>query len=194
MEVQRCLCTLQAELGSHVHGGRKVWYVCLDPDSQEDPSQPPGLTGTPAHWHCCGQWGRGGRWRELPWQRCRARSCGRAAALIPRPLAIREQSSSLEILPSQRQLPPDNDGLATLCLPVLPARASSPRPGLPPPAWELGPQRGSLSSAGRKGGGVPPQSRPVEAPQSSSSRGAGCEWQRLPCLFFQKTLQKKKPA
>ena len=81
-----------------------------------------------------------------------------------------------------------------LCLPVLSASASSPRPGLPPPAWELGPQRGSLSSAGPKGVGCPPQSRPVEAPQSSSSRGAGCEWQRLPCLFVAENTTEEKAS
>ena len=147
---------MQAELRSHVHGSRQAWCACLDPGSRGDPSQPPGLTGTPAHWHCCGQWGRGRRWRELPWQRCRAHSCGRAAALIPRPLAIRERSSSLEVLPSQRQLPPDNDGLATLCLPVLPARASSPRPG-PHQPGNSAPSVGLCPVRVGRGVGCPPE-------------------------------------
>ena len=100
--------------------------------------------------------GRGRRWRELPWQRCRAHSCGRAAALIPRPLAIRERSSSLEVLPSQRQLPPDNDGLATLCLPVLPARASSPRPG-PHQPGNSAPSVGLCPVRVGRGVGCPPE-------------------------------------
>ena len=135
--------------------GQTGWVRLSGP--QLSGEQPPGLTGSPAHGHCGGSPGRGGRWRELPWQWGQARSCGRAAALIPRPPAIRERSSSLEVLPSQRQLPPDNDGLATLCLPVLSAGASSPRPGLPPPAWELGPQLVSVQCWSEGGWGAPPE-------------------------------------
>lgn len=81
-----------------------------------------------------------------------AHSCGRAAALIPRPPAIRERSSSLEVLPSQLQLPPDNDGLgpaadpqshAALPSPMISSahpQSSAPDPGLLLTSWERGPR------------------------------------------------------